>query len=191
MEKKKNTAKAPEKNKDSRVEQLATAEIVAKSSVTTKKKKAAPARKYNTRRVSEGMVKSRKRVALPIGTILGLLVATLLLMMMIGNYVVINEYTHEAAALRSQLNQLSVEKDKLTVELEKKNDYMTMQQYASDNLGMIGEEDVDKVYIEVDENDSIEVFEVEEDGTKGVIATVMSALSDNFIKAWNTLTKGE
>lgn len=185
MEKKQNTQ---QKNNDCQVEQLVSAEIVAKSS--TVRTKAAPARK-RTRRSSEGTVRSKKRVAFPIGTIFMLLVTTLLLMMMVSNYVVINEYTHEASALRAELNELSVEKDKLSVELDQKNDYMTMQQYASEHLGMIGEEDVDKAYIEVDENDSIEVYEVEEDGTKGVIATVMSALSENFIKAWNTLTDGE
>lgn len=189
MEKKNNSQKATEKNRDRQVEQLASAEIVAKSSGV--RKKTNTTRKYSASPSGEGTVRSQKRVALPIGTILALIVATLLLMMMVSNYVVINEYTHEASALRAELQQLSTEKDKLTVELEKKNDYMTMQQYASEQLGMIGEESVDKVYIEVDENDTIEVFEVEEDGTKGVIATVMSALSENFIKAWNTLTDGE
>lgn len=188
MEKKKIETQAPEKNNDRQVEQLVSAEIVAKSSAS--RKRVAPARK-KTRKSGSGVVKVKRKVAFPIGTILILLVTTLLLMMMVSNYVVINEYTHEASALRSELNELSVEKDKLSVELEQKNDYMTMQQYASEQLGMIGEEDVDKIYIEVDENDSIEVYEVEEDGTKGVITTVMSALSQNFIKAWNTLTAGE
>ncbi len=186
--KKKNEKKMSERSDDRQVQHIASAEIVAKSSV--RKDKAAAVRR-RPRQGIEGTVKSKKRVAFPIGTIFVLLITTLLLMMMVSNYVVINEYTHEASELRSELKELGVEKDKLSVELEKKNDYMTMQQYASDKLGMIGEEDVDKVYIEVDEDDSIEVFEVEDDGTKGVIATVMSALSDNFIKAWNTLTDGE
>ena len=110
---------------------------------------------------------------------------------MVSNYVVINEYSHEVAELRTVLKQLDKEKEKISSELDQKNDYMTMEQRASSELGMESEESANKVYIEVDDDDSIEVFEVEEDGTKGVIATIMSALSKNFIEAWNTLTDGE
>ena len=103
----------------------------------------------------------------------------------------INEYTQEVGALRSDLQEITQEKDKLSNELDKKNDYMTMEKYASSVLGMESSESGEQVYIEVGEDDSIEVFEVEEDGTRGVIATVMSALSQNFIEAWNTLTDSE
>ncbi|MBQ8382090.1 MAG: hypothetical protein IJX47_02670 [Clostridia bacterium] len=169
------------------VEQLHSAEIMVKTSKSHKNGSALKAPK-NRR---EGTVRSKKRKLFPIGTVLMLAVTTLLLMMMVSNYVVINEYTHEVSELRSDLQTLNKEKDKLSSELEQKNDYMTMERYASSVLGMESDETAEKVYIEVDEDDSIEVFEVEEDGTKGVIATVMSALSQNFIEAWNTLTDGE
>ena len=173
--------------KDGTVEQLHSAEIMVK---TSKSHRSGTSNKAPKRRREE-MVRSKKRKVFPIGTVLMLAITTLLLMMMVSNYVLINEYTHEVSGLRSDLQTLNKEKDKLSSELEQKNDYMTMEKYASSVLGMEGEETADKVYIEVDEDDSIEVFEVEEDGTKGVIATVMSALSQNFIEAWNTLTDGE
>ncbi len=172
---------------NSDVEQLHSAEIMVKPS---KPHRNSSSRKAPKKR-REGTVLSKKKKVFPIGTVLMLAVTTLLLMMMVSNYVVINEYTHEVSGLRSELQTLNKEKDKLSSELEQKNDYMTMEKYASSVLGMESEENADKVYIEVDEDDSIEVFEVEEDGTKGVIATVMSALTQNFIEAWNTLTDGE
>lgn len=172
---------------DGNVEQLHSAEIMVKSS---KPHKNGTLEKAPKRR-REGTVRSNQKKAFPVGTILILAVTTLLLMMMVSNYVVINEYTHEVTELRSELQTLNNEKDKLSSELDQKNDYMIMEQYASSVLGMESDETADKVYIEVDEDDSIEVFEVEEDGTKGVIATIMSALSQNFIEAWNTLTDGE
>ncbi len=172
---------------DSSVEQLQSAEIMAKTSKVHKNGSSYKA----TKKRHEGTVRSKKKKVFPIGTILVLAVTTLLLMMMVSNYVVINEYTHEVSALRSELQTLNKEKEKISSELDQKNDYMTMDKYASSVLGMESDETADKVYIEVDEDDSIEVFEVEEDGTKGVIATVMSALSQNFIDAWNTLTDGE
>ena len=118
-------------------------------------------------------------------------IAALLLMMTVSNYVLINEYTQEVGGLRADLQEIEREKDKLSNALDQKNDYMTMEKYASSVLGMESSESADHVYIEVGEDDSIEVFEVEEDGTRGVIATVMSALTQNFIEAWNTLIDSE
>ena len=169
------------------VEQLHSAEIMVK---TSKPHRNGFGNKAPKKR-REGTVRSKKRKMFPIGTVLMLAITTLLLMMMVSNYVVINEYSHEVAELRTELKQLDKEQEKLSSELDQKNDYMTMEKYASSVLGMESEDGADKVYIEVDEDDSIEVFEVEEDGTKGVIATIMSALSQNFIEAWNTLTDGE
>lgn len=183
----KNTNKSTQnRTQDRSVQTLRSAEISARSSE--------PARKSSSKapRVRhEGTVRSRKKVLFPLGTVLMLAITTLLLMMMVSNYVVINEYTQEVGALRSDLQELQKEKEKLSSELEQKNDYMTMDKYASSVLGMEKDESANKVYIEVDEDDSIEVFEVDEDGTRGVIATVMSALSQNFVEAWNTLTDGE
>ncbi len=184
----KNTNKPTTRNPETgHVEQLHSAEIMARQGKT--RKSAVSSKAPRNRR--EGTVEAKEKRALPIGTILMLAMITVLLLMVVSNYVVINEYTHEVSEMRSEVQMLSKEKEKLSSELESKNDYMTMEKYASSVLGMEGSESADQVYIEVDEDDSIEVFEVEEDGTKGVIATVMSALSQNFIEAWNTLTDSE
>ena len=183
----KSTQKTKEtRNQDRNVQQVRSAEITARSSDTKKRSTyKAP------RRRKEGTVDSKRKVVFPVGTILMLAIMTLLMLMMVSNYVLINEYTQEVGALRSDLQQITQEKDKLSNELDKKNDYMTMEKYASSVLGMESSASGNQVYIEVGEDDSIEVFEVEEDGTRGVIATVMSALSQNFIEAWNTLTDSE
>lgn len=183
----KNTNKPTQnRTQDRSVQTLRSAEISARSSEPMQKSASKAPR---VRR--EGTVRSRKKVLFPLGTVLMLAITTLLLMMMVSNYVVINEYTQEVGELRSDLQELQKEKEKTSSELERKNDYMTMDKYASSVLGMEKDESANKVYIEVDEDDSIEVFEVDEDGTRGVIATVMSALSQNFVEAWNTLTDGE
>ena len=182
----KSTHNPPEtRNQDRSVQQVHSAEITARSSEKKHSTYKAP------RHRREGTVESKKKVLFPLGTVLMLTVTTMLLLMMVSNYVLINEYTQEVGALRSDLQEITQEKDKLSNELDKKNDYMTMEKYASSVLGMESSESGEQVYIEVGEDDSIEVFEVEEDGTRGVIATVMSALSQNFIEAWNTLTDSE
>ncbi len=182
----KNTPQKHEtRNQDRNVQQLQSAEITARSSDKKRSTYKLP------RHRKESTVDSKRKVLFPVGTILMLAVTTLLLMMMVSNYVLINEYTQEVGELRADLQGIAQEKDKLSNELDKKNDYMTMEKYASSVLGMESSQTADQVYIEVGDDDSIEVFEVEEDGTRGVIATVMSALTQNFIEAWNTLTDSE
>lgn len=173
------------RNQDRDVQQLVSAEITARSSDKKRTTYKLP------RRRKESTVDSKKKVLFPIGTILVLAVTTLLLMMAVSNYMLVNEYTQELGELQVRLDEIEQEKEKLSNELDKKNDYMTMEKYASSVLGMESSESADQVYIEVGEDDSIEVFAVEEDGTRGVIATVMSALAQNFIDAWNTLIDGE
>lgn len=182
----KNTPKTQElRNEDRNVQQVQAAEITARSSESKR-----TTYKFSRRR-KESTVDSKKKVLFPLGTILMIGIAALLLMMTVSNYVLINEYTQEVGGLRADLQEIEREKDKLSNALDQKNDYMTMEKYASSVLGMESSESADHVYIEVGEDDSIEVFEVEEDGTRGVIATVMSALTQNFIEAWNTLIDSE
>ena len=182
-----NKAPTPETNRnhDRNVQQVQSAEISARSSDKKRTTYKLP------RRRKESTVDSKKKVLFPVGTLLLLAATTLLLMMMVSNYVLVNEYTQELGELDARLDAIEQEREKLSNELDKKNDYMTMEKYASSVLGMESSETAEQVYIEVGEDDSIEVFEVEEDGTRGVIATVMSALAQNFIDAWNTLTDSE
>ena len=63
-----------------------------------------------------------------------------------------------------------------------------MEKYASSVLGMESDENADEIYIEVDQDETVNVYEVESDGTKGTIATVMSALAENFLEALNVFT---
>ena len=137
---------------------------------------------------SEGTVRSKKKTGFPLGTVICMLMMTVLLMMMVSNYVVLNEYQHQVSELRSELGELEKEKDSLESKLEQKNNYVTMEKYASSVLGMENDESANEIYIEVDQDETVNVYEVESDGTKGTIATVMSALAQNFLEALNVFT---
>ena len=176
---------APTRDHDRNVQQLQSAEILARSS-----EKKRTTYKYPRRR-KESTVDSKKKPLFPVGIALLVVFTTLLIMMSISNTVMVNECTQEVGELQAMVAELKQEREKLSNELDKKNDYMTMEKYASSVLGMESSESAEQVYIEVGEDDSIEVFAVEEDGTRGVIATVMSTLAQNFIDAWNTLIDSE
>jgi hypothetical protein len=145
---------------------------------------------YNApKRRTEGTVASGKKTGFPASTIICTILMTVLLMMTVNNFVQLNENQHEVAELRAELRDLKEEKDSLDSKLEQKNNYVTMEKYASSVLGMESDENADEIYIEVDQDETVNVYEVESDGTKGIIATVMSVLAENLLDALNVFTK--
>ena len=144
---------------------------------------------YNApKRRSEGTVKSEKKTRFPISTFICMFLLTVLIIMTVNNQVTLNENKHEVAELRAELRELEEEKDLLDSKLEQKNNYVTMEKYASSMLGMESDEAADEIYIEVDQDETVNVYEVESDGTKGIIATVMSVLAENLLDALNVFT---
>jgi type II secretory ATPase GspE/PulE/Tfp pilus assembly ATPase PilB-like protein len=137
---------------------------------------------------SEGTVASNKRSGFPLSTIICMFMMTVLVAMMINNFVTVNENKHEVAELRKEINELREEKDTLDSKLDQKNNYVTMEKYASSVLGMESTEGAQEIYIEVDQDETVNVYEVESDGTKGIIATVMSVLAENLLEALNVFT---
>ena len=120
--------------------------------------------------------KSRIREPMPLATIVFSILCTVLVMFMMINFVKINEYTRDIADMQSQINKLDRTEQELTVELEKKNDLTNIDFEA---LGLVKEDDVQKVEIVTDKDETAEYFEVEEQDN-GMVATVMNALYRNF-----------
>ena len=66
-----------------------------------------------------------------------------------------------------------------------------IEDYASDKLGMMSGGEVEKEYIIIEGEDSIEVYEPTKDREDSLASIVMSALGENLIQAWNTLIGAE
>lgn len=125
-----------------------------------------------------------------VATLVVIMVTALLMMLMVSNLVLMNECTVELEGMKNKLQELSEEEHKLSVELEKKNDLLSVEQYAQSNLGMVSEETLDSAYIEGASEDGVEIYN-DTDDTEGLFATVMNALGENIISAWNSLQKSE
>ena len=97
--------------------QLQSAEIQASPSRGRKSNSLYNAPKHR----SEGTVHSKKKTGFPLGTVICMMMMTVLLMMTVSNYVVLNEYQHQVAQLRTELRDLDEEKDSLESKLEQKN----------------------------------------------------------------------
>ena len=118
------------------------------------------------------------------------MVMAVLMMMMVSNMVLMNECNAELDAIKAEIDELKEEEQKYTVELEKKNDLLSVEEYAQSALGMVSEETVDSAYIESESEDGVEIYEDTEE-TDGIFATVMNALGQNIVSAWNSLQKSE
>jgi cell division protein FtsL len=122
--------------------------------------------------------------------ILVVMVMAVLMMMMVSNMVIMNECNAEIDAINEEIEDLKEEERKYTVELEKKNDLLSVEEYAQSALGMVGEETVDSAYIESESEEGVEIYHDTEE-TDGIFATVMNALGQNIVSAWNSLQKSE
>ena len=120
--------------------------------------------------------KSRVKEPMPLGTIVFSILCTVLVMFMMINFVKINEYTRDIADMQNQITKLERTEQELTEDLEKKNDLTGLDLEA---LGLVKEDDLKKVEILSEKDETAEHFEVEEQDD-GVMATVMNALYRNF-----------
>ena len=102
-------------------------------------------------------VYSRKRVKsaqpFPFGFILSAVVVTAVFMFIAYNYSVINEISYDTAALEDEIELYMQENERLSVELEKKNDLSYIEQTAVTKLGMVKSTDVYKQYVSLSGND--------------------------------------
>ncbi len=133
----------------------------------------------------------KKKKNMPFKTIAVLAFVFILSIFVVNEYVLINEYSSNIADMKNTINELSNEKDYYISQIEKKNNMIDIENYASDKLGMMNGGEVEKEYIIIEGEDSIEVYEPVKEREDSLASIVMSALGENLIQAWNTLTGAE
>lgn len=128
-------------------------------------------------------VSNKTKKPLPVSAFVMAIICTLLLMFMIVSYVQINEYTVAVSELRSELGDM-IDRDKeLSLELEKKNDMLVIEQKAGD-LGMVKLDQLTKKHVSLTQDDKIEVVEPEPTYDSTVVTTIMSSIWQNFSGFW-------
>ena len=136
-------------------------------------------------------INTGKKTAFPIGIVFGVIIITLLFMTLVSNYVAINEYTKEVAELSDSLEDLKNEEKRLNNDLSSKINKISAKDDAYNERGLVGASEIEKKYVQISEDEKIEVYEVEEDGTLGAITSAMFALFGNLVDNWNTLVGNE
>ncbi len=118
----------------------------------------------------------------PTSVIFLAIMCTVLFMYIIYNMVQINEYTVELDALQKRIETLaSTEKD-LKLEVDKKNDLRVIEELAAGEYGMIKKDSVEKLYVNVGDEERSEAAETDESSSsaEGFIPSIMNAIGRNF-----------
>ena len=114
--------------------------------------------------------------------ILILAVGAMMFMALIFSVSEVYRSTSEISQLESRLTDLQSQAELLEIKLEEKNDVELIEQIASEKLGMVGGESVQRRYITLSGGEHIEVYEdAEEENGDGVIfSSIFSSLGKFF-----------
>ena len=179
--KKKGSAAARAAAKPSANRQAASVNRTA-ASVRTAGRGSAPVRRrtvYRTpqavvreKKVTVRTVRSRERKRLPLGLIASVMLCTVLFMVMLWSFVLVNEETIQLEKLERTYRTVAKEEKELTLQLELKNNLKEIEEYATQKLGMVQIDQLAKKYISVSSVDKIEVIGKERMRTPGLIKRI-------------------
>lgn len=104
-----------------------------------------------------------------------------LLLLTVNCSITQNEKNAELRAVTSELDAARNEGTKLQIEIDRRSDYFTVEQYATEELGMQKLENYQVQYIEYEVSEDVEVLNrEEEDNFVGRVSKAFSVIGDFF-----------
>lgn len=134
--------------------------------------------------------KSKVRKQSILGTIIIASLLAVMLVMMVQGRVEISETSVKISELKSKLNSLEKEKDELNSKIEATVDMIAVEDYINSS-GMVKDSDTNQVHVSSVGDEDVTVYETEDELMDGVFGTILSAISESFVRTWNTISKGE
>ncbi len=126
-----------------------------------------------TRLVNYQKNSRKKSSPFPISFILGIVTLTALVLFLMMNYAEVDKYNSSIAELKSQLTDLQKEADKLEQRLDRKDDLIYVEEYASENLGMVKSTDLQRVNVTLIGKDDSDIYKYD-DGQEGGLGVLLS-----------------
>lgn len=117
----------------------------------------------------------------PVGYVAMLAAVTMMIMGILVSISQIYQTTGTIADLERELVSLQTEVDALELAIEEKNDIRVIEQIATDQLGMVKEDSVQRKYISLSDGERIDLIEEkDEDIEEGTLGTMLSSLTEAF-----------
>lgn len=115
-----------------------------------------------------------ERTPFPLATVSLLAICTIMVMVIVFNFVQVYESTSEISTLRDKQYALQQEADMLEAKLADKNDIRVIEKMAKEELGMVSGELAQTKYISVNSEDRVENIKYEDN--QSAMSTLLSAI---------------
>lgn len=123
-----------------------------------------------------------KKAPISIKLVIGIVIFCAVIMMMLFSFAQISEFKKEISALEAQKEELTVEISQLALDIDLKNDIRTIEQIATEEIGMVKSNRVESKYINVAQGERIVLPAAEETGIAeyGIFSGMMSTVQSNW-----------
>ena len=156
---------------------------VSKKNTNTQNKALTVVKSDNALSTRVTVVESKRKPKTPIsiGALFAVVTITLLLVFVVMNFAEIDNYNSDIAELRDELTELQKSADKLEMRLDKKNDLVTFEDYAVNELGMVKSGGLTRINITALPEDRGTTYKYDSDETGiGVLLSGFSEVFRNF-----------
>ncbi len=111
--------------------------------------------------------KKQDRAPFPFGLVAILVLITAMFLFMMMNYAQIDQYNGSIRELQNEVAALQEEQKKLDVRLENKDDRAAFEAFATEQLGMVKSDSLNKFMITLSPQDKTEIMEYEPEKKEG------------------------
>ena len=123
-----------------------------------------------------GEVQVRTRT-MPVGYLVMLAAVTMMIVTILFSIAQIYQTTNSIADLERELSALQTTASELELAIEEKNDIRTIEQIATDQLGMVKEDSVQRKYISLSDGERIDIIGEEETISDSGFGTMLSSIA--------------
>lgn len=141
-----------------------------------------PVQVPETEEITEVKVRGRKMTPM---FAVGVVIGTMMIMSIVLSFSEIYQTTSEIARLENTLAGLKDQAAELELELEEKNDIRVIERIATEELGMVKEDAVQRKYVSLSDGERIDIIEDEESDTGSaasgiLLSSIWSAFGNLF-----------
>ena len=124
----------------------------------------------------------QKKAPFPLGMVALLAVCTMMVMVMMNSFAQLYEYRREISDLRTKQEQLDAEAVRLNGLLEARDDIRTVEQIATEKIGMVSSDLVESRFVSLADSDRVELKDTGDSENTGAFSTLLSAIGENLGK---------
>lgn len=121
----------------------------------------------------------KSKTPLPIGVIFTIIAVTVLFVFLVMNYAEMDNYNSQIAEMRDEITELQKTAAKLKVRLEKKNDLVEIEEYATEQLGMVKPSGLTRINITALPENGGETYKYD-DGDENGIGVLLAGFGEVF-----------